>query len=659
LPADTKLLIWNNKDFEPLGDIAILGGGAGASYDGSLEALSNASFVANGNEEHSIGGSFEFASNADFVAASSTFNFTTSGVGRNISVNNDQFNNLVFNGSGSWSVGDSYITVADNLTITSGDVTLPTGTTTIGGSMVNSGNLNTNNGVLHFVSNDSGESITLGGNDAADVSFAGSGSWTINDSNATITDSFLVATGTVTLPSGVLAVGQDFLVRDTINHNSGTIDLTNSAGETTLTLSGNDLFTLIQSGGATTTMTDPSASLRGDLFVNDGAFVAATNTLSIAGSLDVSLASFETSSGTILFNSDDTGEFIDPGSNEFNNVVIAGVGGGWTLLENATSTNNFTITTGSSFTLSSGKTLYVGGVFTNNLGGTATEWTGSTLALGGDNQYEVSPKTIPAENYETLVLGNNTDISLWNSIATTTVVPVDSSLYSQDHGNNNGDLSIYGEFTISTTSEYWSYGRDFDGTLLTGGSRRGVSVTLVDTAGINVTSNGSLDMVGDSLATTTVQSDGSGQYTFVIDGGNINWNTYSFRDIPFNGIVASSTPSITALSNGDFEIDQDGGTALRLSLETLDANPSLTIPNVRFARVLPANVGVNVRLSATSTNAWRFTSSYGNISGEDFDVDGITECGSVRWDDSSCLLTEQTEYRWRHDDGGIGVPDSE
>ncbi len=47
------------------------------------------------------------------------------------------------------------------------------------------------------------------------------------------------------------------------------------------------------------------------------------------------------------------------------------------------------------------------------------------------------------------------------------------------------------------------------------------------------------------------------------------------------------------------------------------------------------------------------------MAGESYDVDGGTACGSVRWSDSACLLTQQTHYRWRLDDGGVGVPDTE
>jgi hypothetical protein len=49
----------------------------------------------------------------------------------------------------------------------------------------------------------------------------------------------------------------------------------------------------------------------------------------------------------------------------------------------------------------------------------------------------------------------------------------------------------------------------------------------------------------------------------------------------------------------------------------------------------------------------------GNFDGEYFDNDGIDDCGSVQWDNSLCLLTKQSAYRWRNDDGGEGVPDSE
>jgi hypothetical protein len=60
-----------------------------------------------------------------------------------------------------------------------------------------------------------------------------------------------------------------------------------------------------------------------------------------------------------------------------------------------------------------------------------------------------------------------------------------------------------------------------------------------------------------------------------------------------------------------------------------------------------------------TSNAWTFVSHTGNLDGEDYDDDGITDCGSIRWNDSQCLITQQTHYRWRNDDGGTDVPNTE
>ncbi len=86
----------------------------------------------------------------------------------------------------------------------------------------------------------------------------------------------------------------------------------------------------------------------------------------------------------------------------------------------------------------------------------------------------------------------------------------------------------------------------------------------------------------------------------------------------------------------------------------MNANASLVITDTRFDTG-GFTAGNNVSLDATTTNSWSFTGSIGDLWGESFDVDGVDLCSSVRWDDSSCLLTEQTNYRWRNDDGGEGA----
>lgn len=657
LDPDTTLLVWTNKDFAPQGNITT-GGGADNVLDGTVELLNNAELILGNGQAHSFGGNLTMGVGATFNPAQSTVSFTSSGAGRTVDTNEGGFYNLTMSGSGDFTFNDANLPVGNDFTLSSADVTLPTGTTTISGSLTTTGgSFDANGGAVVFNST-AGETVSVNGSDFNEVLFAGSGSWTMSDSNATATASFRIATGTVTLPSGVLTVGGDFINLDTLIHNSGVVRLTQPTGTNVVTLSSNDLNSLVLVGGATTTMTDASAALLGDLLIQNGALNVVANTLSIAGSLDATGGVMNTATGTILFNSHDSGETINPGNNHFYNVVVGASGGGWTL-RNATTTNNFTLASADTFTMTSGETLHVGGVFTNNVDGADTTWAGSTLRLDGQNEYTINTKTAGGDQYENLIITENSQIRAWDSSAVALTIASSSSLYSQDHAGASGALNIYGDFAISTTTEHWSYATDFDGATLVGGSRRAVTVSIADGATTTVSNTGALNIVGDIGATTTIQNQGSGHYSFNISGGSVNFNRYAFSDVNANGINFSGTPTVTSLSNGSYELSVDTGSAITLATSTLNANPSLSILNTGFAITAPASTGVNVNLAATTTNAWTFRDHYGDLDGESFDVDGVTDCGSIRWDDSSCLLTEQTNHRWRHDDGGLGVPDSE
>ncbi|MEZ4200056.1 MAG: hypothetical protein R3B69_00400 [Candidatus Paceibacterota bacterium] len=122
------------------------------------------------------------------------------------------------------------------MTITNGTVTLPTGTATFGGDFINSGGSFTGaDTTTLFNGTGAGQVVTFGGSDLATTTFDGvGGSWTITDTGATTTGSFTVSNGAVTLPPGVLAVANDFVIEDTISHNGGTIRLYDpSAGHAT------------------------------------------------------------------------------------------------------------------------------------------------------------------------------------------------------------------------------------------------------------------------------------------------------------------------------------------------------------------------------------------------------------------------------------------
>jgi hypothetical protein len=655
LPTDTKLIVWDNKDFAPDGNITLANGPA--AYAGTLEAYDGATFTTATGESHSIGGELRFGTGAVFTDGGSTITLTTSGSGRTVDVNEGDFTNLIFNGSGSWNVTDTTLTATGDVTVTAGAVTLPSATTTVGGSFENTGgSFVASGGLLNFTSSSGGETVRFGGSDAAAVRFSGSGAWSFADTNATTTAAFTVSGGTVTLPSGVLAVGAAFVNTATITHSGGTVAMTASSGSHSITLSGSDLTNLHIVGAGSFTMTDGSAALLGDLTVAAGALTTPTSTLALGGSLDATGGSLSVATSTVLFNSSDGGETVNPGSNNFHNVVVNGVGGGWTFAA-ATTTGNFSLTNATSFTLQSGATLAVGGVFQNSVGGANTTWSGTTLALTSGTDYSVNTKSAGGDVYGTVVLSGDTDVRFWNSSYATTSLTASDSVYSQDHGASDGALNIYGAYEHGTTTEYWSYATDFDGTAL-GGSGRAVSVTLIEaaTSSFSMTS-GALEIIGQAGASTTITSD-AGTYSFAISGGSLDANYYEFTNLDVSGLNLSGTTAITSLSDGSFAQAVNSASLLTLATETLDANAGLTIERARFtAEGLTG--GVNVNLAATSTNSWQFVNHSGDLSGEAYDTDGTDNCGSVRWDDSDCLLIEQTEYRWRNDDGGLGVPSSE
>lgn len=655
LPADRELIVWTDKEFAPGGNVTLANGGSQA-YGGGLELQSNADYTAAGTEVLSIGGSLTAAAGATFSAANSTTTFTTSGAGRTVDTNDYEFYNVAFTGSGDWTVSNS-ILGTNNFTISNGSVTLPTGTTTVSGylSVSGGGDFAHNGGSMVFDGTGTGNIVAFNGSTAGGLRFTGSGSWNMTDVNATSTGGVTITDGTVSLPSGTLALANSFRNEGgAVTHNTSEISISTSTPATVLA-SSSDLFAVTFGGGGTFAFEDEDLTLLGSLTLNSGALGLASGTMSVGGSFLASGGTFNSATGTILFNSTDTGETINPGNSAFYNVVFGSGTGGWTITNNATTTNIFSLTTASNFTLQSGAILYVGGVFSNDLANNVTTWTGSALVLNSATEYEINAKTT-GDDYETLQIGAGMDLSSWNSRATTTLVDSTSSFYSQDHGAVNGSLYIYGDYLIATTTEYWSYATDFDGTSLSG-VERAVTVALASGATTTV-DGGTLNIIGVSGNASTITNQGSGQYSFNVSAGTLNAQHYAFRNLDATGVNLSGTPTITSLSNGDFELAVAGGRLINLSSTTLNYNASKVISGTRFATTT-AITGTNVYLTGVTSNAWTFTSHTGNLDGEEYDFDGGTECGSVRWSDSECLITQQIHYRWRSDDGGLGVPDSE
>ncbi len=657
LPADYKLLVWTGKTFAPGGNVTVSGGGAGAAYDGTLEVQSNAIFRAAGTQSHAVGGSFIFGTGAQFVSASSTITLTTTGAARTIDVNANSFHNLTVSGVGSWTITDPTLQILGSYLQSAGALTLPTGTTTVGAAFaVNGGSVSGTSTPFVFTTSGAGTTVRFNGATIGALTFVGSGSWNMTDTNATTSGSVTVSRGTVSLPSGSLSVAGNF--RNTggaITHN--TSDLIMRATTTASVLaSSSDLFAVRFVGGGSYTLQDTSVTLLDSLEIASGSVTIGTGTLAVGGSFTATGGSFTHASGTVLLNATAGGRTVNPGVSSFYNLQVGAPAGSYTF-NSATTTNNFTIASVSSLTVNSGSTITVSGVFLNSVGGAATTWTGSTLRLLGQSAYSLNSRTNNGDVYGTLVLGPNVDVRMWNSSAATTTVDGSSSLYSQDHNNVNGDLTIYGDLVIATTTEHWSYTTDFDGTSLSG-SERAVNVYFAPNATTTVVS-GVLNIIGTSLNQTDITNQStSSTHALAVSGGTLNADWYTMARLNILGLQLSGLSTVSNLANGSFTLAVNGGSLITISSTTLNANPSKVFDNVGFATTT-AITGFNVNLVGETGNAWRFTNSYGNLSGEAFDIDGVDACGSVRFDNSACLLTEQTHVRWRANNGGEGAPDSE
>ena len=658
LPPNTKLIVWDNKTFAPAGNVTIQSGGSANSYDGTLEVRPNASFSAASTQTHSIGGSLIFDSGATLTSANSTFVCTATTTGKTITPpTSSSFYNLTFNGAGgNWAFSGNATTTND-VTVTLGTVTFPTGTLAIGGSLQNTGGTFVhNNGTVVLTATATGKSLKVGTSTLYNLTLNGAGGgWSFTDTNATTSNTFSILNGTVTLPSGVFAVGNSFLNTGGIfTHNSGTVKFTATASGKQVQANSSNFNTLLFSGvGGSWTFVDPNITTVSDFAIATGTVVLPSGVLTVGGSFFASSGAFTHNNGTVTFAATATGKSVTPGSSSFYNLIFNSASGGWTITSNATSTNNTSITAAANVTVNPGTTLAVGGTFTNSVGGAATVFATSTLSLYSGTSYTIDTKTTSATTYGTLLIGANTNIRMWNSSAATTTVSSTGSLYSMDHGNVNGALDIWGAYARSAGSDYWDYATDFDGTALGGGSRQ-VNVYIATSSTVTY-SGGSLDIVGGPTATTTVQNQGAGAYTFTVSGGTLNALYYQFRNLDASGLTLSGTPSVTSLNYGDFQLAQSGGTMLTVAGSVIDANASARFTGIQFATSSGVSSGYNVVRTGSPVSAWTFAQSYGNYSGEAFDNDGGDACGNIRWDNSTCLFVNQTHYRWRNDDGGEGA----
>lgn len=660
LRAGTGLIVWDGKTFAPGGDVTLHANASAAPQDGTLR-LAPGAVLSGSNRVHRIGGHLLVDSGASIAVGSTTMIFTASTTGKLIAASSTQtFGSLTFVGSGGGWDASGVGTSTGDVSIQAGAVTLPPAILSIGASFDNSGGSFVASGnTLRFYATSTNNSIRSSGSALGALQFeGGGGTWRFADVNATTTGSISIATGTVHLPSGTLAIGGDFLnTGGLFSSGSGLLRFTPAGGSYFVRFGGSSANDVQFAGSSTFAFLDVNATSTGDFLILAGTTTLPQNSLAVGGNF-LSLGVFDAGTSTVSFTATSGPKTVDPRNSVFGNILVAASGsGGISISGNATTTGSFELRTAPSFTLASGTTLAVGGTFTNAVGGAGTTWTGSTLSLFGGS-FSMNTKTAGGDGYGYLRVSSSTHVRSWNSSSTAVYTAPDSSWYSQDHGAVDGSLYIYGNYSRSSGADYWSYAKDFDGTILAGGARRQVNVRFADAATSTFTNNATLEIVGDPAASTTIDRISSGTFDVVIDSSIFTAQYHVWQNLGREGLNLRGTTTLSTFLNGDFTLGISGGSMITISSTTIAQNASGQYFNFRFATTTGVTGGANVRRVGTTTNAITFQSESGNFSGEAFDEDGGDACGSIRWTDSSCLFVDQSGYRWRNDDGGEAAPNN-
>lgn len=678
LPASQMLYIWPSSTFRPGGQVTLQAGSPAVATGGDFLINSGSVFNAESNAV-SVGGDWtnlgEFQANADqavsFTATSSGYSIATGGFG---------FKDLSFTGAGGgWSfAGDA--TVNGNLNMAAGTLSGVSSVLVKGGSATGDGTIDLTGGT--FTLDGTGD---FGG--ATDWSFnaleIGDGVWT--DASSKVGSNDILVRGIMTISNNqtlnagsstwtLAASGTPFVMSGGMDPQSSTfrfaaVDNTyitpatfynlelspSGAGSPTYALYGGTLTTnnYLYIGDGTNPVTvatdadNPVVDANGDFAIRSSAtFIASAFSDFHAGGNWQNSGTFASNNGTVVFDAGSAGKTIDAGTSPFHAVEFDNSGGGWTVTANATSSNSFSLLAGQAFTLSPAVTLEIDGAFNNGFNPASTTWTGSIIHFAGSSR-TINGKASSSDTYGTIKVGADTDIKIWNSAATNYEIDPTGSLYSMDHGNIDGSLFIWGDYRVGAgQTEHWSWQTDFDGASLAGSERK-AQVQLASSTNVTV-DGGTLQLLGTSTATTTVDNQGSGHYGLAVSAGTLNADTYRISNADSNGLSLSGTSTITSINNGEYVLGTNGGSLITVTPSLMAANPAKLISGCSFASSTGVT-GFNVTLASAAATEWTFAGLEGNLAGEDFDNDAGDPRGYILWDNSPTYVPLSQKWRWYHD----------
>jgi len=229
-----------------------------------------------GTSTLAVGGSF--VNSATMSAASTSIRFS-SAQAESVTFGGYAVGSLAFGGSGVHTMTDTNATSTGSVTISAGSVALPGGTFAVANSFVRSGGSFTHVGTLHLYGSLAAQSVTLGGSSLGSLTVAGSGSWSITDTNATTTGTTTILAGALTAPVGTFAIGRSFVNASTFNANAGTLVFFGTSTGQSITAGSSTLSAVtIQGAGGGWTVTGNATTSNAFRLLSGTAFTLASST---------------------------------------------------------------------------------------------------------------------------------------------------------------------------------------------------------------------------------------------------------------------------------------------------------------------------------------------------------------------------------------------
>ncbi|MBI4566818.1 MAG: VCBS repeat-containing protein, partial [Planctomycetes bacterium] len=135
---------------------------------------------------------------------------------------------------------------------------------------------------------------------------------------------------------------------------------------------------------------------------------------------------------------------------------------------------------------------------------------------------------------------------------------------------------------------------------------------------LTVPATSTLQMLGSAAGPTAVSGmDANTRYLFRVQG-TVNADQYAFTQPAVSGVEIDGAATVTALSNGAFDLPAASGSLLNFSTYT---GAELVISGCAFENSAGAAGASNVKATSATTDAVRFSSFSGSFAGEDNDDD--------------------------------------